>query len=47
MSYSYRHSGLVQAVFGDGRVTSISDSIDMQIWRAHGTRNLGEIAGLE
>lgn len=47
MSYSSRHSGLVQAVFGDGRVTSVSDSIDMQIWRAHGTRNLGEVAGLE
>lgn len=47
MSYSSRHSGLVQAVFGDGRVTSVSDSIDMQIWRAHGTRNLGEVASLE
>jgi prepilin-type N-terminal cleavage/methylation domain-containing protein len=47
LGYSSRHSGLVQAVFGDGRVTSVSDSIDQKVWSAHGTRNLGEVASLE
>ena len=37
------HIGLVNAVFADGSVHSISDSIDRQVWRAIGTRHGGEL----
>lgn len=37
-----RHPGLVLVAFGDGHVSAISDSIDLQIWRALGTRNGSE-----
>jgi prepilin-type N-terminal cleavage/methylation domain-containing protein len=47
LGYSSRHTGLVQAVFGDGRVTSISESIERNTWRALGTRNQGEVANIE
>ena len=33
------HIGSVQSAFADGSVRSISDSIDLSIWRALGTRN--------
>lgn len=32
------HVGLVQAVFLDGSVSSITDSVDLPVWRALGTR---------
>lgn len=41
-SRSY-HLGLVNAAMLDGRVRSISDSIDVAIWRAIGTRSQGEL----
>ena len=34
-----QHSGGVNACFGDGHVAFISDGIDVNIWRALGTRN--------
>ena len=37
-----KHPGVVNVCFGDGHVTSVPDSIDLQIWRALGTRNGGE-----
>lgn len=41
-SRSY-HSGLVQALFMDGSTRSISNSIQLAVWRALGTRAGGEI----
>lgn len=41
-SRSY-HSGIVNCTFVDGSVRSISDSVDLQAWRALGTRNGGEV----
>ena len=40
-SRSY-HSGVVNAVFMDGSVKSIPNSIDPIVWRALGTRAGGE-----
>ena len=37
------HVGLVHAAFLDGSVTSISDSIELKVWRAMGTRANHEV----
>ena len=42
-----RHTGGANVVFVDGHVTLISNSIDMEVWSALGTRNGGETANLE
>ena len=42
-----RHTGGANVVFVDGHVTFISNSIDMEVWSALGTRNGGETANLE
>lgn len=42
-----RHTGGANVVFVDGHVTFISNSIDMEVWSAVGTRNGGETANLE
>jgi len=47
LGYASRHSSLIQAVFADGRVQVISDSISPQIWSAIGTRAQGEVAILD
>ena len=39
-----RHRGVVNALFTDGRVSSVSDTISSQAWRALGTCNGGEIS---
>jgi prepilin-type N-terminal cleavage/methylation domain-containing protein/prepilin-type processing-associated H-X9-DG protein len=36
------HVGIVNIAFGDGHVTSVSETIDLLTWRAIGTRNGGE-----
>jgi prepilin-type processing-associated H-X9-DG protein len=36
------HPGSVNVLFGDGRTTSISSSVDTQIWRSIGSRNGSE-----
>lgn len=46
LGYSSYHSGVIQAVFGDGRVSAIAETIDRAIWSALGTRNQGEVANL-
>lgn len=38
------HTGVVNVCFGDGHVTSISETIDLPTWRALGSRNGGEEA---
>jgi prepilin-type N-terminal cleavage/methylation domain-containing protein/prepilin-type processing-associated H-X9-DG protein len=40
-----RHTGGVNAVFGDGSVRFVRDSIDLNTWRAIGTMNGGEVPG--
>ncbi len=37
------HTGIVNAVWADGSVRSVSSSIDASVWRASGTRNGGEV----
>jgi prepilin-type N-terminal cleavage/methylation domain-containing protein len=37
------HSGIVQVLLMDGSGRSISESVDLQIWRALGTRSGGEV----
>jgi prepilin-type processing-associated H-X9-DG protein len=41
------HTGGVNASMGDGSVRFVSDSIALNIWRAVGTRNVGEVANFE
>ncbi len=41
------HTGGVNASRGDGSVAFVSQSVDVLIWRALGTRNGGEVANLE
>lgn len=47
LGFSSRHSSMIQAVFADGRVQVISDSIAASVWSALGTRAGGEVATLE
>ncbi len=41
------HTGGVNTSMGDGSVRFVSNSIDLAIWRAVGTRDRGEVASLE
>ena len=41
-----RHTGGVQAVMGDGSVQFFSQNIDLDTWRALGTRGNGEVASV-
>ena len=43
MPASSRHPGGVNTLFGDGSVKFIKNSVDLQVWRALGTRNGGEV----
>jgi prepilin-type processing-associated H-X9-DG protein len=43
MTASSRHPGMVHVVFADGHVSAISDSIDLDTWRALGSRNRAEV----
>jgi prepilin-type processing-associated H-X9-DG protein len=47
MTASSRHSGGVNIVFGDGSVRFIRDGIDLQTWRAMGSRMGGEVVSGE
>jgi prepilin-type N-terminal cleavage/methylation domain-containing protein/prepilin-type processing-associated H-X9-DG protein len=38
LGFSSRHTGLIQAVFADGHVQTISDSIETRAWSSMGTR---------
>jgi len=39
------HTGIVNCLFMDGAVRSISENVDVNVWRALGTRNGGEVVG--
>ncbi len=41
------HTGGVNVSMGDGSVRFVSDSIELAIWRAVGTRDLGEVANID
>lgn len=43
-SRSY-HTGMVNSLFADGSVRTMNNSIDLQVWRALGTRAGGEVVG--
>ena len=43
-SRSY-HEGVVQAALADGSARTISENIDLQIWRRLGTRQGNEVVG--
>jgi len=40
------HAGIVNAVFMDGSVHTVSESVDLGVWRAYGTRAGGEVLDL-
>jgi prepilin-type processing-associated H-X9-DG protein len=44
-SFTSKHSGGVNFLFGDGSVKFITDSINEQTWVKLGTRQGGEVAG--
>jgi prepilin-type N-terminal cleavage/methylation domain-containing protein len=39
------HPGVVVVAFGDGHTTTVSDNVDLVVWRAMGTRNGSETTG--
>ena len=39
LSARSEHPGVVNVGFGDGHVTTVSDDVDLAVWRALGTRN--------
>ena len=43
-SRSY-HTGIVQAALVDGSARTISNNIDLGVWRSLGTRSGGEVIG--
>jgi hypothetical protein len=43
VSANSRHTGGVHSLMGDGAVHFFSNSIDLGVWRALGTRNGSEI----
>jgi hypothetical protein len=47
VSAASRHTGGVHAMMGDGATRFVSDSIDLTIWRALGTRAGGEAVSVE
>ena len=47
VSAASRHTGGVQGMLGDGSVRFVTDSIDLNVWRAMGSRASGEVASLE
>ncbi|MEQ1827647.1 MAG: DUF1559 domain-containing protein [Pirellula sp.] len=47
LGYASRHTGLVKAVFLDGHVQSISESVSQSVWSAVGTRANSDIVSFE
>jgi len=42
------HAGMVVVCFGDGHVSTVADDVELQVWRAIGTRSGGEqVTGYE
>lgn len=47
LGYASRHAGLIQVVFADGHVQSISESINLPVWSACGTRANVDLVSFE
>jgi len=47
LSFGSYHVGGAMMVMGDGSVTFLSDSINQNVYRALGSRNMGEVANLD
>jgi len=47
VSASSRHTGGVHTMMGDGAVKFVSDNIDLNLWRAIGSRASGEVTTLD
>jgi hypothetical protein len=47
VSANSRHTGGVHAMMGDGATRFISSNIDLNVWRALGTRAGGEVVSTE
>jgi prepilin-type N-terminal cleavage/methylation domain-containing protein len=47
VSANSRHTGGAHAMMGDGSVKFVSENIDLDLWRAVGTRGTGEVASLD
>ena len=47
VSANSRHTGGVQVMMGDGAVRFVSDNIDLNVWRAVGTRAGNEVVSLD
>ena len=45
LGYSSRHLGVVQFCFADGHVSAISESVELRVLSAIGSRNRGEVVG--
>ena len=41
------HTGIVNVAFGDGHIAAVSDSVDLNVWRAAGSRNGEEVVNGE
>jgi prepilin-type processing-associated H-X9-DG protein len=41
------HNGGVNVLFGDGSVRFVKDTVDVQVWRALGTRNGREVVSAD
>ena len=41
------HPGVVVVAFGDGHTATVSDDVDINVWRAVGSRNGGEVVSIE
>jgi prepilin-type processing-associated H-X9-DG protein len=47
LGFASRHAGLVQAVFADGHVQTIGESISANVWSAMGTTGPSDIVSFE
>jgi prepilin-type N-terminal cleavage/methylation domain-containing protein/prepilin-type processing-associated H-X9-DG protein len=47
LGFASRHAGLVQAVFADGHVQTIGESISENVWSAMGTKGNSDIVSFE
>jgi prepilin-type N-terminal cleavage/methylation domain-containing protein len=47
VSAGSRHIGGAHVMMGDGAVRYVSDSVDLNVWRAVGSRGTGEVASLD
>lgn len=41
------HPGTVNLAFGDGHISTISDDVDLEVWRAVGSRNGEEVVSID